>query len=699
MKNVAPASAPLAVASDRQSWSQYKSFLWLHDKCERTDDLGRALPLLGITGVNVYDHQPGSAWAARHGLSFYVDNLAGKGDLYLNRTEWQQAWDRYWTTRDPAHFVRPRCLSDPTVLKSLKDKIRQGIAMHKAHRPLAYALDDEISITAFANPFDFCFSSFCIPRFQTWLKRVYTDLAALNRAWETSFAAWENVRPLTTDALRRREFARGPESYNFAPWMDHRTFMDDVLAATLQELISFSHQLDPVTPVGFTGGQAPSAFGGYDWWKLMQAVEFLEPYDLGGSREIIRSFNTRAIPIVQTLFVSAAKRTEMLWRLWYYLAHGDRGVILWSSDEYFQNNNPQAPTEAARMLTATLCELAGLRVVQELSQGRLETGGIAIFYSQPSLQAHWMLDSKEDGDTWPKRFSSFEYSHSSILRTMQAWQKLLEDTGYQYDYLSAQQIRAGALQLPQYRVLILPKTIALSEAEATAIEQFVRRGGVAIADYQLGLMDEHGRSRPTGALDALFGIHRADRRVNERYGDIDPLQRLRAGQFKSLPIMEPGLSADRAGPIAKVRGVPCALIHKVGRGTAIYLNLGLLQYATARFEQAAGGEIRQWFQGLLQEAGLAPAVKVTHAGKDLAYCERLLYRVGDRRYLFVVMNKHDINDPGKPVELGSTPLSITLHFNQPVRLTNVRTGKTYGHGVTFSDSFISYEANIYELTP
>lgn len=685
--------------SEPRAWDSYRAFLWQHADLPRTETLAQALRALGVTGANVYDHQPGSDWAARAGLSFYVDSAAGKGDLYLARDEWQQAWDQYWATRDPAYFARPRCLSDPAVLRRLKDRIRETVRLHKAHGPLAYALDDEISITTFANPFDFCLSEYCLARFRTWLQQRYTTVEALNRIWDTRFTAWKEVQPFTTDAIRAREFARAPEAYNFAPWADHRTFMDDVLADTLKALIAYARQLDPSTPVGFTGGQAPSAFGGYDWWKLMQITDFLEPYDLGGSREIIRSFNARHIPIVQTLFVQATPPHDMIWRLWYYLAHGDRGVILWSSREYFEDHDPQRPSAHAKALTATLRELGDIEAVGAVSRLPMDTDGIALYYSQPSLQAHWMLDSKADGATWPKRFSSFEMTHSSILKTMQAWQQLLEDLGFQYDYVSAPQVVEGVLQRKPYRVLILPKTVALSDAEAAAIEAFARRGGVVIADYQTGWMDEHARSRGVGALDALFGIRRSDRRVHEHYGDLDPLWPLRAGQFMTLPVMEPGLSAVAAKARGSARGTPCALVRTVERGAAVYLNLGILRYAAARFESGGGEEIRRWMRDLLREFGLSPRLTVTQDGREVTHCERIFYRGADRRYLFIVLNQLDVYDPGRTRDLTPRRISIQLNFAEPVRLTNLRTRRVLGHGATFTDDFVTHEANLYELTP
>src|SRR5713101_6269776 len=54
-----PAPAGLRPASrrDRRSWDHYRTFLWLHADCERSEALARALQGLGVEGANVYDHQ------------------------------------------------------------------------------------------------------------------------------------------------------------------------------------------------------------------------------------------------------------------------------------------------------------------------------------------------------------------------------------------------------------------------------------------------------------------------------------------------------------------------------------------------------------------------------------------------------------------------------------------------------------------
>ena len=53
--------------------------------------------------------------------------------------------------------------------------------------------------------------------------------------------------------------------------------------------------------------------------------------------------------------------------------------------------------------------------------------------------------------------------------------RVIEDLGLQYNFVSYEQIEAG--ELANYKVLLLPESVAMSAREARAIEEFVRAGG------------------------------------------------------------------------------------------------------------------------------------------------------------------------------------------------------------------------------
>jgi Hypothetical glycosyl hydrolase 6 len=57
-----------------------------------------------------------------------------------------------------------------------------------------------------------------------------------------------------------------------------------------------------------------------------------------------------------------------------------------------------------------------------------------------------------------------------------------------------------------YRVLILPNTACLDDAQAAAIEQFVANGGGLVASLDVSLFDEYGDPRTNFALEQVLGV-------------------------------------------------------------------------------------------------------------------------------------------------------------------------------------------------
>lgn len=65
----------------------------------------------------------------------------------------------------------------------------------------------------------------------------------------------------------------------------------------------------------------------------------------------------------------------------------------------------------------------------------------------------------------------------------------------------------NAEDLSRYKVLILPNTACLSEAQARVIAEFVKKGGGLVATQDTSLCDEMGNPRKDFALADVFGVH------------------------------------------------------------------------------------------------------------------------------------------------------------------------------------------------
>ncbi|MGC4002098.1 MAG: beta-galactosidase trimerization domain-containing protein [Pirellulales bacterium] len=170
-------------------------------------------------------------------------------------------------------------------------------------------------------------------------------------------------------------------------------------------------------------------------------------------------------------------------------------------------------------------------------------------------------------------------STASHVRT--GWLKTLEDLGYQAKFLHRDHLLNDALINDGYKVLILGRTLCLSDEEALAIRVFAAAGGTVITDHQCGLFDEHGQARPRGALDDLFGVKRQDVRGwfdgqsltevdGERGGTLDDKTWLgtRSSRVDDMTVVELGLRPDGAVAAAQANDVP-VLLRKIARRISI----------------------------------------------------------------------------------------------------------------------------------
>src|SRR5690606_13838412 len=81
---------------------------------------------------------------------------------------------------------------------------------------------------------------------------------------------------------------------------------------------------------------------------------------------------------------------------------------------------------------------------------------------------------------------------------------MLQDIGLQYRVLSYAELSDNVLVDQKYRVLILPHSVALSDAEIDAVRQFIAAGGMVLADRKPGVLDEHCRVREAWPLKDIF---------------------------------------------------------------------------------------------------------------------------------------------------------------------------------------------------
>jgi len=520
-------------------WRDYRVIMWVGDTAwqqpAKIPLFFQRLREMGVNTAMVYGDGDRRPLLDNH-FPFYVENMVNRG-LCLKWNSNVRDWDKFVTDwaksgRPPTAFLRDYCLDDPAWRDWARGEMQRIARKNQADEPLAYDIRDELSTTFSANPFDYDFNPLALAGFRQWLRAQYHDLAGLNAEWETAFNSWDDVKPFSTDQIKNRmaggeALPRGQPDWqaverlkfdplaarqshtrwNFAPWADFRTYQDVALAGALAGLRDAARAVDPRTPVGIEGTQMPSAFGGYDLWRLAQVLDWVEPYDIAGAREIFGSFMPGK-PVLTTVFESDTDHARR--RLWHLLLQGDRGCIVWWSEDCLDWKSADcALTAKARALAPALREMTG-PLAQLFLRAERVRDPVFIHYSQPSVQVDWLLESTVDGSTWPRRFSSFEAEHNRQARVRDGWLKAFQDLGFSPEFISSAQIEAGGLKPSASAALVLPASLALSDREAAEITAFLdhpQRKEITRAvfcDGVPGAFDEHGKLRRQGALEKLF---------------------------------------------------------------------------------------------------------------------------------------------------------------------------------------------------
>ena len=708
---------PVPYVPPGKSWKKFVILIWQYKTNAMKD-----LPLYNEVGIHGFHIDRGAhskaavEFAKKNNVPYYVDHAADKGYLHLtDRTGKKQVLRK-------KHLVRrPNSLADPNTIRAMKDHLRRNIAVAKEGPVVAYAYDDEVSLGSFNSPAEVDSSPRSVAGYRDWLEHQYDTIDAFNASHGTSHASFASAQPVSFEDVRRAHASAPFATWRLARWMDWRSYMDSQFAACLAGLTRYANSLDGKTPGGIVGGQQPSPYGGFDYSKLCDAMQFIESYDIGGSCEILRSLwatDGERRPFVQTWFSTGNARRDS-WFLWYYLLHGSRGVIAWpdkGGSWFHYKGGGVAPfiKENAKTLREIQSDVS--RAILDLDV-TCDADPIAVYYSHPSVQASWVMDSATHGGSWPNRSSSLDNTCQTAGKNRIAWFKILEDCGYQYNVVTPVQVVSGELAEKGYKVLVLARTVCLSDAEAGAIREFVEGGGTVVADHLTGILDEHGNGRAGGgALDEVFGIARDEskgyldgKHITEIDGELYKkpyIERMRFynGSLKhaGVVVYERGTTARGGQASARAGAAEVVVRNRVGKGSAIYLNLTPVAYVDMKERLTGFGETwRKLVGGICKDAGLTPRARVTSGGKPVPFAEFVYWRKGDRQIVGIIKNptrQGSITGLGQIHGVEGKPFAVRITFaKRRANIVDLRTGKRLMNGTTIRATWNPSEALLYEV--
>lgn len=493
----------------------------------------------------------------------------------------------------------------------------------------------------------------------------------------TKFASWDEVIAFINRFYKELGEVTSTRGWNVSAWCDFRNFMDETFADAVKRAADICKEEDANALCGTEGGQSPFAFGWYNYEQVLRAVDVIEPYNIGNNVEVVRSLKSSAImmsthgfggfsskpgqPLTDREKLEQKRSTQPIW---WGLFHKHNAALIWDDNEpenKFVDLETGQVTVSGETFSPIFHELrAGIGKL--FINADRKQDGIAIHYSQPSIQIHWLLDNLKHARNWPT--SSGGTSDSICIAVRNSWTKLIEDLGLQYNFVGRKSIEVGDLSSGEYKVFIMPESVAVSEKEAAAIRGFVQAGGTVIADCRAADLNARGRDLGKGLLDDVFGIRRgeaknADKSIRGIAND-GPIQ-LSGKPLQGVRVGDTGIELAGGKALAQSGDVPLVIVNRVGEGQAIYLNLEIADYAYLRLKGSDNTSLPELVESALAAASVKPRIRVLGAdGKRLPGTEIVRFANGNCEQVAIFRNpQFDSGGWGaypKLLASGSTPL-------------------------------------------
>ena len=467
------------------------------------------------------------------------------------------------------------CFYRPNVQEYGKEKAGQMI---RDLKPALYDLGDELRFSYQAG-----YSKFDNFYFRQFLQQEYATIQELNANWNTAYASFDEV-----------SVTEGRNHKNFAAWGDHRAYMEKMYADGLAFLRNEIRKLDPGAYVGMEG----SACG--DIELTMGQLEYYGPYSHCVNDEVMRSFGKAAI---RTTWHGGYPNNTHGGRLHYPLILMEallKGSI--NTNSYYlawPGHNHSILAADGRISKFGVSQAESMKQLNEgqaqllVCNGLLQRG--VMIYWSPKSQTALLLDSRCGDPAAKSRMWGLqdetmdmnEWSHSfwdpQTITPVLEW---AYHRGEGIEFVSARTLE----RLKEGRVLFLCSAAALSDKEAAAIRQFVFDGGMVIADFMPGLLNEHLAPRRISVLQELFGESSFANMASAQRRNLD------TERFKAKNVY--------------MREKPFQ-VRSYGKGKAVLLN-----FALADAQLNASEETR--FDAMLDElVPLKPLFKTSEPIKDM----------------------------------------------------------------------------------
>ncbi len=520
------------------------------------------------------------------------------------------AWIPYTThiraKLDEKGNMKPVCWNDEAAIQAYVDGVVNKWLPARRHGVFVYSLGDEISVRGS------CLSPHCLDAYRRYLQEQYTDIAALNASWGSDYATFDDVQLSPPDD---NDGTAALRAGNFPRWFDRQAFQSYNFCKLCERFGKAFRRIDPESRCGFEGAGTFRAADDLD--GFVRSNGFWSPYP-GTADEVLRSIAPRDFP--RANWMGYTKDADsLLEKYWRMVTRGCDAVWWWRWEVLNRFHGWLSPNldpypAVREVLRDTQIVRDGLGDL--LLRSDMQTDGIGILYSLPSAYAAKVQASPSYG--------SYESNHTACHRAVR-------DLGFNFRYFTDRQMRLGEVDLNSFKVIVLPLTQAMGVREAELFRQYVRGGGVLVADVRPAIYDGHVKPLQTGQLDDVFGIRRSGvEKARKTSGQID-MAMVGGGrgtfELREAPV-DGGVTPAGASSAGAAGRTPLFLVNSFGKGRAVLLNFPMSAFSALTAESDQAVAARLW-RIMLQMGHVAPVFELTDGnGRHLRNVEVTRWRNG-----------------------------------------------------------------------
>ena len=488
----------------------------------------------------------------------------------------------------PSQAAPGYCFDHRGVRKAVLDFF-QEVARHVASSPAFYAWDlwsepaalNWARIGYKSEPM-FCYCPSSLERFRGWLKNKYGSLDHLNEAWHRTFSDWSQVEPPRYGTI-----------LTYTDFMDWRVYYGYKLA---EDLKLRNDAVNAIDPGHVTTSHAPNPsplvrtladpydptddflmkdsvdFFGTSFYPKLTAPELnwtLErqvlAMDLTHSMTSGRGFYVGELQsgygVHGTTIGTPVTSSDLELWTWGMVSRGARAINYYAF--YPMNAGYESGGYGMINLDGTLTDRsrhAGeiARLIQQnadlLLRSHPEPAEVAIVFSPltPLLGGY-----DEEGN------------RNAIHEAFAGYHRMFFERNIPVEVVSSRELQHDGLQ--QYKLVIVPYPLMLTDEEAGILKRYVSDGGHLFVEARAGWVDERGHAQPKipgFALDEMLGVHEKQLIPGKEFDINWGNARFQAAKFQEE--FEPQSSSARPQAFTP-NGTPIAYLNRYNKGEALIL--------------------------------------------------------------------------------------------------------------------------------